>query len=351
MFPRFAQAYRSAYDAHGHANTSLFPGVRDTLEALSTLRPKVRLGVATTKRGSVARDLLRTLDAEHFFDVIEGSAGTDMPHKPAPDLLLHVCDKLDVARPPPACPRAPRARPPGRGREPLAHGLALGVEHLALQRHVHRRSHAPPLLSARDGESERRAQAREGRRSQVGHEGLAGDPLVGRDVAPRGLEAHLVGQRGTSGPSPVKPCAASQRRTYSLSKLSGSSPARAARRSSRRTRSATSRACASRRSRRCRRPAGGEPAELVLGVDQDEAPRRAVRLPCGEEGERHAPTRRPCRRSEIDPARRARRRRPTRRAPPFRALVLGVTMRAGSGSFLRRPSGSAWPQKVRSPRA
>ncbi len=97
MFPRFAQAYRSAYDAHGHANTSLFPGVRDTLEALSTLRPKVRLGVATTKRGSVARDLLRTLEAEHFFDVIEGSAGTDMPHKPAPDLLLHVCGKLDVA--------------------------------------------------------------------------------------------------------------------------------------------------------------------------------------------------------------------------------------------------------------
>lgn len=97
MFTRFAQAYRHAYDSHGHAGTSLFPGVKDTLEALSTMRPKVRLGVATTKRGSVARELLRTLDAEQFFDAIEGSAGTSMPHKPAPDLLLHVCEKLDVA--------------------------------------------------------------------------------------------------------------------------------------------------------------------------------------------------------------------------------------------------------------
>ncbi len=37
--------------------------------------------------------------------------------------------------------------------------------------------------------------------------------------------------------------------------------------------------------------------------------------------------------------------------PPFAALVLGVTMGAGSGSFFRRPSGRGWPQKERSPRA
>lgn len=36
--------------------------------------------------------------------------------------------------------------------------------------------------------------------------------------------------------------------------------------------------------------------------------------------------------------------------PPLGALVLGVTMGAGSGSFCAAP-GSAWPQKVRSPRA
>jgi phosphoglycolate phosphatase-like HAD superfamily hydrolase len=41
--------------------------------------------------------LLRTLDAEQFFDAIEGSAGTPMPHKPAPDLLLHLCKQLDVS--------------------------------------------------------------------------------------------------------------------------------------------------------------------------------------------------------------------------------------------------------------
>jgi hypothetical protein len=37
--------------------------------------------------------------------------------------------------------------------------------------------------------------------------------------------------------------------------------------------------------------------------------------------------------------------------PVFGALVLGVTRARGSGSFLRRPSGSAWPQKLRAPEA
>lgn len=97
LFTEFARAYREAYDGHGHAGTTLFPGVKDTLEALSTLRPKIPLAVATTKRGGVARDVLRTLGVEQFFDAIEGTAGTNIPHKPAPDLLLHVCGKLDVA--------------------------------------------------------------------------------------------------------------------------------------------------------------------------------------------------------------------------------------------------------------
>jgi HAD superfamily hydrolase (TIGR01509 family) len=97
LYPRFAQAYRSEYDAHRHQGTTLFPGVRDTLDALGALRPRVRLAVATTKRDAVARELLELLDAAHFFDVIAGTAGTTMAHKPSPDLLLHVCRSLDVS--------------------------------------------------------------------------------------------------------------------------------------------------------------------------------------------------------------------------------------------------------------
>lgn len=92
----FAKAYRAAYEGHGHAGTRLFPGVRDTLEALAALRPKVRLAVATTKRSDAAKDLLRTLGADSFFDVIDGSGGTNLPPKPAPDLLLKICRDLGV---------------------------------------------------------------------------------------------------------------------------------------------------------------------------------------------------------------------------------------------------------------
>lgn len=97
QFTQFAAAYREAYDAHGHRGTALFPGVRDTLEALSALRPKVPLAVATTKRSAVAREVLEALDAAHYFERIEGTGGTSIPHKPSPDLLIEICRALDVA--------------------------------------------------------------------------------------------------------------------------------------------------------------------------------------------------------------------------------------------------------------
>jgi phosphoglycolate phosphatase len=96
MFDRFVQAYRSEYALQGHPHATLFPGVLSTLEALEALRPPVRLAVATARRDIAAREVLEALDASRFFEVIAGSSGTSIPHKPEPDLLLHVCERLAV---------------------------------------------------------------------------------------------------------------------------------------------------------------------------------------------------------------------------------------------------------------
>jgi phosphoglycolate phosphatase len=96
LFSSFASAYREAYERCGHTSTSVFPGVRDTLEALSALTPKISLAVATTKRAQSANSMLEAIDLRKYFDAVVGSSGTHLPHKPAPDLLLHICDQLSV---------------------------------------------------------------------------------------------------------------------------------------------------------------------------------------------------------------------------------------------------------------
>ncbi len=87
QYDRFARCYRAHYDTLQHGNTRLYPGVFETLEALSLLRPRPWLAVATAKRSETARAVCRHLGIEGFFRSIEGTAGTAIPPKPAPDLL------------------------------------------------------------------------------------------------------------------------------------------------------------------------------------------------------------------------------------------------------------------------
>jgi phosphoglycolate phosphatase len=94
---RFVDAYRRHYEADIVRATQLFPGVRETLEVLFALRPRMRLAVATTKRERTARALVSSLGITEMFEVIAGSGGTDMPPKPAPDLFLAVARMLEVA--------------------------------------------------------------------------------------------------------------------------------------------------------------------------------------------------------------------------------------------------------------
>ncbi len=96
-FTRFVRAYRTHYAAGHHGLTRLYPGVAETLEALHQLRPRIRLAIATAKRADVARDLAVALGIARFFDRIDGSSGTELRHKPAPDLLEHVTSALGVS--------------------------------------------------------------------------------------------------------------------------------------------------------------------------------------------------------------------------------------------------------------
>ncbi len=96
-FDRFVARYRAHYNAAGHPTTRLYPGVIETLEALTLLTPRMRLAIATSKRPEAARGLAAVTGIATYFDVIDGSGGTDRRHKPAPDLLLAVSRALDVA--------------------------------------------------------------------------------------------------------------------------------------------------------------------------------------------------------------------------------------------------------------
>jgi len=87
QFDRFALAYRARYETLGHQHTRLYPGVRETLEALSLLQPAPWLAVATAKRSATARAVCQHLGIEQHFRAIEGTSGTAIPPKPAPDLV------------------------------------------------------------------------------------------------------------------------------------------------------------------------------------------------------------------------------------------------------------------------
>lgn len=95
-FAGFVDAYRGYYHAHLLAHTRPFPGVVELLAAIDPERARgMRTAVATTKRTDTARRVVDGLGLARFFDFVSGTEG--MPHKPKPDLLLHVARTVDRA--------------------------------------------------------------------------------------------------------------------------------------------------------------------------------------------------------------------------------------------------------------
>jgi phosphoglycolate phosphatase len=75
------------YAADPAAQSRLYPGVRETLEALRDA--DIACGLCTNKPESIARSLLRALGIAEGFGVIQGS-DTGFPRKPDPAGLAHV---------------------------------------------------------------------------------------------------------------------------------------------------------------------------------------------------------------------------------------------------------------------
>jgi len=85
------ERYRVHYHGRAHSGTTVYPGVRETLEQLQG-----RKGTATTKRTAGTRVVLERFGLARYFDHIQGTDG--IPCKPAPDVLLRAMQGLG-ARP------------------------------------------------------------------------------------------------------------------------------------------------------------------------------------------------------------------------------------------------------------
>jgi len=75
------QAYRSNYPARGHAETSRYPGVLETLQQLPGKK-----GTGTTKGTPTTRAILAQFELLPYFDHVQGTDG--FPCKPEPDVIL-----------------------------------------------------------------------------------------------------------------------------------------------------------------------------------------------------------------------------------------------------------------------
>jgi phosphoglycolate phosphatase len=88
----FLKAYRRTYARQDSCLTQPYPGVIDTLQALSTFR----LGIVTTKEQAQAELVLRRFGLGAFFQHIQGGT-LGLRLKPAPDTLLAALDVLHCA--------------------------------------------------------------------------------------------------------------------------------------------------------------------------------------------------------------------------------------------------------------
>ncbi|MBI5514922.1 MAG: HAD family hydrolase [Deltaproteobacteria bacterium] len=96
LFALFVERYRAHTVQSSFPRSRLYPGVRETLEALGHFRPTLRLAVCTSRRPEAARALTRHLAIDHYFDRVEGTGGTPLRHKPSPDLPLFLARALEV---------------------------------------------------------------------------------------------------------------------------------------------------------------------------------------------------------------------------------------------------------------
>lgn len=86
-----------SYRKHNHETLddkiSLFPGLKDALEAL--YNEGIFLGIVTSKRHDMCVHGLELLGIDRYFDYIQGMDDCDI-HKPNPGALAYPCKKLNL---------------------------------------------------------------------------------------------------------------------------------------------------------------------------------------------------------------------------------------------------------------
>lgn len=80
------------YTSHPTDKTVLYPGAREMLEALKT----VKMAIVTNKTEELSRDILKKFDLDTYFDLVV-AVDTIAERKPAPGPVIHVLSAFNVA--------------------------------------------------------------------------------------------------------------------------------------------------------------------------------------------------------------------------------------------------------------
>jgi phosphoglycolate phosphatase len=85
--PEAAVMYRDYYRPRALNTTTLFPGVKETIEIL--YHKKIRLATATTKSSETTKKVLQHFGIAQYFSQIQGT-DEGMPYKPDPHILRKI---------------------------------------------------------------------------------------------------------------------------------------------------------------------------------------------------------------------------------------------------------------------
>lgn len=86
--------FRAIYEPRAAHLTTLFPHVKETVEAIATRG--IPMAVCTNKPSAVSRDILGKLGLDPYIPVVVGG-DFGGPRKPAPDMVLEVARQLGIA--------------------------------------------------------------------------------------------------------------------------------------------------------------------------------------------------------------------------------------------------------------
>lgn len=90
-FEKFIKVYKSVYFDYIDSSL-LYPGVEKVLYELKAR--KFNISLLTTKAQDQADRIIEHFELSNYFDYIMGRR-PGLPHKPAPDMLLKICDDLN----------------------------------------------------------------------------------------------------------------------------------------------------------------------------------------------------------------------------------------------------------------